>query len=349
MAFQVTKKSFLGSGIALIVIAALFVAARIVGGYKKARKVTVSDYLAISAIIFLTGTFVIFDLTTDALTDPTTSLYRLAQIGTASTLIAGASTWTAKSPILFLYIQLFGVKTWVRLTSYAVLIVTFLFLLGWNAYVAATCSPLGRDNLVEVVTNCSSVTARGGLIVGVIGVVTDIIILVLPLPIILKLNLPFGKRIGIVGVFLTGIFALAASATSLYFRWASSSGLPVDYRAATTWTIIELSIAIMVGCVPAAYAAWVSYAVNSALFSRLSALVSLLSVNRSVRSKTSQEWSRSGPSAGDSNRDGPSTEYTHHPYGVIVESNATKKGQTSATFHDVDQISLEEMRKGSNP
>ncbi|KAI0481796.1 hypothetical protein F4859DRAFT_435861 [Xylaria cf. heliscus] len=344
MTFQITRQGFIGSGTALIIVAALFVAARLVGGYKKTRKFVGSDYISVSAILFLIGTFIIFNLTTDALTDPNTSLYHLAQIGTASTLVAAAATWTAKSPILFLYIQLFGIKTWLRLISYCILVVTFLFLLGWNAYVAATCNPNGRENLPAIVMKCTSVTALGGLIVGVISVVTDIIIIVLPLPIILRLNLPLGKRVGIIGVFLTGIFGLAASATSLYFRWASHSGLQVDYRAAATWTVIELSIAIIVGCVPAAYAAWVAYAINTTIFSRISAIVSLLSVNRSGQSKASQAASHSSPSGGNSNRGEPSNEFAH-PYGLLDDSSSKTKARIVTTSHN-DHISLRELKPG---
>ncbi|KAI1204699.1 uncharacterized protein F4807DRAFT_445900 [Annulohypoxylon truncatum] len=341
--FQVTKKAFLGSGSALIILAALFVAARLVGGHRKFGKFSISDYISVSAILFLTGTFIIFNLTTDALNDPHTSLYYLLQLGTASTLIAAAATWTAKSPILFVYIQLFGIKQWLRVISYGVLIVTFLFLLSWNSYVAAICNPTGRDNLTEMVLKCTSVTATGGVIVGVIGVVTDIIILVLPLPIILRLNLPLRKRVGIIGVFLTGTFALAASAVSVYFRWASLSGLPVDYRAATTWNIIELSIAIMVGCVPAAYAFWMAYAINSVIFSRISAVVSLLSVNRWSNSKTSRTQSQPG---GYYIPDERSENDIIHPCGVLDDRRSKDKGPTITTLDDTSQISLHRLSTG---
>lgn len=142
----------------------------------------------------------------------------------ASTLIAGTATWLAKAPILFLYIQLFGIKQYIRMTSYAVLVITALLAIGLNSWVAATCNPNGTDptEILEKLNHATTVTSTSGVTTGGIGVVTDVIILVLPIPVILKLNLPLAQRISLMAVFLTGILSVltarsASNGTTLNF------------------------------------------------------------------------------------------------------------------------------------
>ena len=66
--------------------------------------------------------------------------------------------------------------------------------------------------------------------------IADVIILVLPVPVILKLQMATPKKVGLSVVFLTGAFAIVASAVSLYYKWGSFKGTSTDLTSAMVCT-----------------------------------------------------------------------------------------------------------------
>lgn len=115
--------------------------------------------------------------------------------------------------------------------------------------------------------------------------------------------------------------------------------LPVHFHfpkvcahALTRWlinSIIELTIAIMVGCAPAAYALWTSYAIESAFVSRLTAIVSLLSLPRSSRSKKSTNQSNTDANGDHAKSEDIDSINLIHPYGVLDDHASGKNGGRS--------------------
>ncbi len=122
----------------------------------------------------------------------------------ATSVIPGFAAWTAKAAVLFLYIEMFGIKVFIRVVSYTTLTITFLFNLILTACIATVCSPTQQEALI-VLPKCQQIASQGGIATGVIALVTNIIVLVLPLPVIFHLRLSLAKRIGLAAVFLSGI------------------------------------------------------------------------------------------------------------------------------------------------
>lgn len=116
------------------------------------------------------------------------------------------SMYFAKAPILALYIRLFGVKPWVRYTCYITLAATLLQLLAAAALVGASCAPLAKEGFKSDKTaTCLASVFNVGIWNGLVSVITDIIALVIPILIVMKLHLPLHKRIGLGFVFLSGV------------------------------------------------------------------------------------------------------------------------------------------------
>ncbi|KAI1445751.1 hypothetical protein F5Y02DRAFT_100098 [Annulohypoxylon stygium] len=185
------------------------------------------------------------------------------------TTLSACTMYLSKTPLLILSARVFGVKKWLRITSYATLVTSFIVFLATTAVVDATCSQkVVTDEDIFLLGDCLKITVSVGVVNGSTAVVTDIIIILLPLPVIAGLNLPFHKKIGIAVVFLTGIFAIAASAISLYFKSLSLAGHSTALVTTLFCTIIECSLAIIVGCAPAIRACWYLYK-KSALYERL--------------------------------------------------------------------------------
>jgi hypothetical protein len=56
----------------------------------------------------------------------------------------------------------------------------------------------------SVLSNCNHL-ATPGLVQAAVNIAADMVIIILPLPIIFKLKIPTGKKIALTGVFATGL------------------------------------------------------------------------------------------------------------------------------------------------
>ncbi|KAM7216070.1 hypothetical protein V8F06_008543, partial [Rhypophila decipiens] len=138
--------------------------------------------------------------------------------------IGGLTPWFSKAPILFVYLRLFGIKRWLRWSCYITLVVYWVACLTQTAMIAAACDSHGKPGNVELFLRCFNTSSKAGLASGIMGIVSDVIILILPLPVIYQLRLPPRKRVGLAAVFMAGIVAIAASATSAYEKFISLKG-----------------------------------------------------------------------------------------------------------------------------
>ena len=110
----------------------------------------------------------------------------------------------AKLPLLLLFLRTFGIKKWLRYTCHSLMIFTALGFLASAMYTGIKCSPEIYDPDVPFLFQCVGATFYTTVSRNVLSLVVDVVIFILPLPIILKLKLPLHKKIGIALVFLTG-------------------------------------------------------------------------------------------------------------------------------------------------
>jgi hypothetical protein len=162
----------------------------------------------------------------------------MAELATAIDFISGFAIWTSKAPILLLYIRLFGVKKWLKVASYVTLICTFVVFFVGMVYVGVACDPGSKPKPLDAkfIQSCISKSTKTGVTLGTTSVIADVMILVLPIPVILKLQMATPKKIGLFIVFLTGIFAIVASAVSLHYKWGSFKGTSTDLTSAMVCT-----------------------------------------------------------------------------------------------------------------
>ncbi|KAI1412117.1 hypothetical protein F5Y13DRAFT_200110 [Hypoxylon sp. FL1857] len=325
---------FLALGICLVSVAAIFVTVRVTIGLKKTGRLYADDclsiigVLAIAANIALNYEGVIVGSNLD-LQNPLPQLRLLYQLGEADIFAFGSVTWLSKAPILLLLIRLFGVKIWLRIIAYVALVVSGLIVLGATSYSAALCDPKGLGG-IDFSAQCALAGARGSIIVGFVGLILDLTIFVLPLPVIFRLNLPFNKKLGLAVVFMSGIFAIIASAAGVYFKFRALSGELVDQEASGTMTIVECSITLVAGCAPATYTFWSSVVVNTSLYAR----------SRSMLTKLISTRTGSGESKASRSRNN-SHEVYDGTYPTYIRMNTPRK-QTSTNFHEIqlDQTTI---------
>lgn len=139
-----------------------------------------------------------------------------------------------------LYIRLFAIVRWLRITSYIALVVTFMFYWASMPLAGIFCFPrAGEFWDGNLLLRCQRL-AIVGPVQGVVGLAADIFILVLPLPVVYKLNLAPRRKIGLAAVFLAGVLYVSlGSARRLNADLETAPSLPVLYHYTTEFTFTE--------------------------------------------------------------------------------------------------------------
>ncbi|KAI1206115.1 uncharacterized protein F4807DRAFT_439888 [Annulohypoxylon truncatum] len=282
---SITKS--LGAIIFLNIVAGCFVASRIAASCSRGnRSLSIDDFLSLVALILLSSYSAVtytFELPTGSQVEnmPITTIDYVLRQTIILTTVAAFTMYFSKTPLLVLYVRIFGVKKWLRMMSYTTLALSLMLFLTTTAVVGATCSrKVSASDYMPPLEQCLETTISVGVANGSTAVLTDIIVIILPLPAIAGLNLPFHKKVGIAIIFLTGIFATSASAISLYYKSMSFTGHSTTLMVTLFCTIIECSLAIIVGCVPGVRACWSAYEM-SALHKKVK---SMFARSRSVKS-----------------------------------------------------------------
>ncbi|KAI0466123.1 hypothetical protein F4859DRAFT_332783 [Xylaria cf. heliscus] len=245
-------------GLKSLFVALSFIAVslRLIANWKYNRRLLVDDYISISAIPFLIAVAVLSDFAGNGFHDPNVPPYTVAQLAVSISVTTPLALWTCKAPILFLYLRLFGIKKWLRITSYTILTVTAAVYASGIIAVPPACTPRTRNLSEDFINNCQGRTRMINVYLGSVSVLADIVILILPLPIVFGLKLVVKSRVGLLLLFLSGLFAIAASIISLYFK-AESLKLPDTSLALSILaTTTECAVALIVGCVPSLRVLW---------------------------------------------------------------------------------------------
>lgn len=111
----------------------------------------------------------------------------------------------AKAAICTLYLRIFKIVQWMTWCAWGALVVLGCIFWAMVPIYAVFSFPYGDE---EWNLNLALKTGRmDGLTIGVsaVNLASDLFLLVIPLPIIMKLNLSLQKRIGLAAVFMTGI------------------------------------------------------------------------------------------------------------------------------------------------
>ncbi|KAK3389680.1 hypothetical protein B0H63DRAFT_102977 [Podospora didyma] len=264
-----SRQASFGVETGFVVWSALFVVPRVVVNVHKTKKLLIEDAVSIFALVLLMAALTLNCEVAEAIFTPTPALF-LVRVITAFNFLIGFAMWSSKVPILLLYVRLFGITTnWLRIAAYTTIAVTLALFLAGMSYVGASCVPYTADPSAEFVNTCKDRINVGSLALGFVAISTDIIILVLPIPVLMSLSIPQHKKVGLMFVFLSGIVALAAGITSLFYKWQSTSGGTImQMRVAMLCRVVESCIAIVAGSVPALYAFWKTFIAPSALYSR---------------------------------------------------------------------------------
>ncbi|KAF4633234.1 hypothetical protein G7Y89_g4887 [Cudoniella acicularis] len=302
----VSEPVFLGVSITFIIVTGLFVAMRTWANVRTTNRLLVDDYIAALAVVLLGVTFGVDYKAVKDLTNPYTPIITLNKLAVAIDFLSGAAMIASKAPLLLLYVRIFGIKIWLKICSYMTLAALTVLMLASMIAIGIVCAPPSDGHVTTLfLLRCTLWSEHNGFACGILSLVVDIIILLLPIPIIIKLQLPMHKKIGLFLVFASGLLAIVASSISLHFKYLGLHGKTSDTTTSIFCTNIEWCVAVMVGCVPATSAFWSNIIVNSALYSRLTSVFSAVSF---MGSRSTRRTTRSGSSRGAPAQSGESAE-----------------------------------------
>ena len=174
----------------------------------------------------------------------TSQFFYLAQV------VYKAAINLTKCCILLLYLRIFNKIRWFRYTCW--------FLLGCVAsYMVASvfatifqCSPIEKvfDKKIEghCVDNSQFWYANAGF-----SIATDVIILLMPMPLVYQLQVPWAQKIALMAVFALGVFVVITSCLRVTTLDILATTPDTTYDIANVmWTIIEPNIAVICASLP---------------------------------------------------------------------------------------------------
>ncbi|KAK3688829.1 hypothetical protein B0T22DRAFT_407493, partial [Podospora appendiculata] len=154
-----------------------------------------------------------------------------------------------KISLLLLYMRIFSHVSWFRRLSLG--LITVLVLYGFASCITGLvqCTPVARAWNYAVAGSCIQLM-KFFIFNGAFALTTDVIVLLLPMPLVWRLQLPLSQKLALVPVFGIGIFIVITSTLRLYALIATPSADTTYELMGTLWTIIEFNLALVCASLP---------------------------------------------------------------------------------------------------
>jgi len=244
------------------------------------RKTTIDDYffwislpmllLVLSIYLYLDNHgaygYHAWDVKIKSLTKPILVVTFVQQI------VMPIAIWLIKATLILLILTAFRPIRWLRILCWVGLSVTFVFYTISLILNAVPCHPRGGTDRISYLAGMASLQCAGnkGLVqrasiaTGSFGVISDLYILIIPLPAVAKLHLGKRRKLGVFLIFSSGALACIASVLSLTFRVRAfgTKDLTVDSIPTMTCHLVELTVGLSLTCI-APIAKLVQYTLNT--------------------------------------------------------------------------------------
>ncbi|EQB55051.1 hypothetical protein CGLO_05055 [Colletotrichum gloeosporioides Cg-14] len=241
--------------IVLLVIAALSVAGRLVARSKYGPGLSLDDYAIVVAWVLVAAT-----------------AGMVVAIGQAG---AGRHVWALSVDDLLLYIYSFVFCTAVLTTKISILLfywrvfmgnlLSFRFSIWIGAFLVGSypiyfmitmgfcCNPLSHywTQFKGTTGTCLDV-GHFFFILAIINLITDVMLLAIPVPEILKLQMSKDKKIAVCGILGLGGFVCIASAVRVHYLEVFSTATDITWMMGPVaiWSSVEPSVGIFSACLP---------------------------------------------------------------------------------------------------
>ncbi|KAK4206622.1 hypothetical protein QBC37DRAFT_300415, partial [Rhypophila decipiens] len=152
-----------------------------------------------------------------------------------------------KISLLQLYLRIFGhLIPWFKRTAYTLICLLAIYTVATCSVSFAQCTPIS-----DAWANCINLKAFF-IFNGTFALLTDLIVLLVPIPLVYTLNPARHQKVALIPLFALGTFIVVISAQRLFFLVTSKPGrddLTYDLLS-TMWTIIEYNLGLVCACAP---------------------------------------------------------------------------------------------------
>jgi hypothetical protein len=160
----------------------------------------------------------------------------------------------SKISILFFYLRVFPARSF-RTLTYSVMGLSAAYTVAFFIVTTWQCLPVSFawtqwDGLHA--GRCNDIHLQGW-IAAAINIALDAVVMILPLRHLAILNMSLKKKIMVMSMFSVGIFVIVISAIRLYslIHFANTQNITWNYVDAGLWSLIEIDVSIVCGCMPA--------------------------------------------------------------------------------------------------
>ncbi|KAK6599339.1 l-fucose permease [Botrytis cinerea] len=254
------------------IITSIFVVARLVSRFGILRKRTPDDWFIIFSWIFAFGlTFSIDLATTKGLGKLDGEIKEewgppLKKAEYAFTVLYNPCLMATKTSILIFYLRLSrNTQKLLRWASYITLLITVLDGVVLTFVNAFQCSPVSGAWRTDTDAKCLSIITIY-LASAPVNIITDLAILVLPIPVLTGMNLPQRQKAILVFTFSLGIFVTIVDVVRIYYLQQASNDFQTSVLAhselgagddfaynaslAFMWSAVEVNVGIVCACIP---------------------------------------------------------------------------------------------------
>ncbi|KAF2794214.1 hypothetical protein K505DRAFT_337152 [Melanomma pulvis-pyrius CBS 109.77] len=157
-----------------------------------------------------------------------------------------------KFSILAFYWRLFSVTA--RIPIMVVTFVVFAWLMSLLFIVIFACNPV-RGSWDITITTAKCIPVKSIYLGGSVpNVITDAILVMMPIPYVWRLHAPLAQRIILASMFMLGIFIAIVSIIRLRIFLsipiATSANVTYNFREVIVWSIVEINIGLTCACLP---------------------------------------------------------------------------------------------------
>ncbi|KAL3601709.1 hypothetical protein FPOAC2_05980 [Fusarium poae] len=226
------------------------------------NRLAIEDYLMVFALVNFTGVVVSINevakngsnyMAPDVADNLTPEERDKAVFGSKMTFVleifALTAVWTIKACLLFLYNRLtqgtsikqrWAVRFVAAFCAITYIVVIFLFVFFW-------CSPTPEYWAVPVNPNkMQCATYYSHMITATAcNIASDIMLILLPIPIVINISLSRKRRVGLCCVFGLGLFNILAAVLNRYYNFSNPNSYVFLY-----WYVAESGVALWVGNLP---------------------------------------------------------------------------------------------------
>ncbi|KXG52254.1 Major facilitator superfamily domain, general substrate transporter [Penicillium griseofulvum] len=264
----------LGVSITLFSIATIFVALRFISRIFVVRKIGLHDWLMLVAWLVDFGfSFSLFFAVQKGLGLRSSDIrpedeLAFNKANYAFTVLYNPALMAVKTSILIFYLTLTRNQKVFRCANYVTLFVVNAAGFALTLVNIFQCRPVSAVFLSDVPAhaNCTDIVTLY-LSSSPVNIITDIVILLLPMPLLTKMRLPFKQKIILVVTFSFGFFVAVVDVVRIAFLQQAAisrslevksihiqniGGVDFSWYASLSfmWSVVEVNLSIICGCVP---------------------------------------------------------------------------------------------------